>query len=157
MEYKAYTDADQNELSHYGRLGMKWYEHIYGEEDGRAKYNEKQFSKSMKKLGALDKKTTEMKFKSAKDLAKYQKKEMKAYKARSDRKYNKRMKKAMRFKRAAFKENYKSEKYQRKAKKLVAKMNRDFGDWTPSQFSAEQISLGKQYALAMVEERRNKS
>ena len=27
------------ELYHYGRKGMKWYQHIYGEEDSRAKYS----------------------------------------------------------------------------------------------------------------------
>ena len=29
-------------LEHYGRKGMKWYEHIYGEEDPRGKYNSEQ-------------------------------------------------------------------------------------------------------------------
>ena len=32
---------EQDYLEHYGRLGMKWYEHKYGKEDGRAKYVDK--------------------------------------------------------------------------------------------------------------------
>ena len=28
-------------LEHYGRKGMHWYQHIYGEEDSRGKYNKK--------------------------------------------------------------------------------------------------------------------
>ena len=34
-------ETRQGELEHYGRLGMKWYQHRFGEEDGRAKYTEK--------------------------------------------------------------------------------------------------------------------
>lgn len=28
-------------LSHFGRMGMKWYQHIYGDDDPRAKYSKK--------------------------------------------------------------------------------------------------------------------
>lgn len=28
----------KNELYHFGRKGMKWYQHIFGDEDSRAKY-----------------------------------------------------------------------------------------------------------------------
>lgn len=30
----------ETELYHYGRLGMKWYQHIFGDADARAKYSE---------------------------------------------------------------------------------------------------------------------
>lgn len=30
-----------NELEHYGRLGMKWYQHIFGEYQDHAKYSKK--------------------------------------------------------------------------------------------------------------------
>ena len=26
-------------LEHYGRKGMKWYQHLFGDEDSRGKYN----------------------------------------------------------------------------------------------------------------------
>lgn len=32
---------DEDDLAHYGRLGMKWYQHIFGEYQGAAKYAEK--------------------------------------------------------------------------------------------------------------------
>lgn len=34
-------EARQDELEHYGRLGMKWYQHRFGDEDGRAMYRKK--------------------------------------------------------------------------------------------------------------------
>lgn len=33
------TIQETDYLEHYGRRGMKWYQHIYGEEDSRAAYN----------------------------------------------------------------------------------------------------------------------
>lgn len=41
----------QDELEHYGRLGMKWYQHRFGEEDGRAIYakeNEAKYDRDKK-------------------------------------------------------------------------------------------------------------
>lgn len=41
----------ETELYHYGRLGMKWYQHIFGDVDTRAKYSEaKRQVKTDKKL-----------------------------------------------------------------------------------------------------------
>ena len=41
----------ETELYHYGRLGMKWYQHIFGDADSRAKYAEaKRQVKTDKKL-----------------------------------------------------------------------------------------------------------
>ena len=39
----------EDELYHYGRLGMKWYQHIFGDMDLRAKYN--QVQKALKERG----------------------------------------------------------------------------------------------------------
>lgn len=39
--YNSSIDKDQDSLTHYGRLGMKWYQHIFGEYQGAAKYAEK--------------------------------------------------------------------------------------------------------------------
>lgn len=40
----------ENELHHYGRLGMKWYHHIFGDADARAKYSERGNPSSTKRL-----------------------------------------------------------------------------------------------------------
>ena len=53
FERAALDHADENlddALEHYGRLGMKWYQHIYGEEDGRARYNDKWKAKESSKV-----------------------------------------------------------------------------------------------------------
>lgn len=58
-EYSLYnpsTDGSQDSLAHYGRLGMKWYQHIYGEYQGAAKYAEK----GEKKLSALKSKNAKL-------------------------------------------------------------------------------------------------
>lgn len=35
------VSQDEEVLAHYGRIGMKWYQHIYGDYQGAAKYAEK--------------------------------------------------------------------------------------------------------------------
>lgn len=47
MGYYAVERTDS--LSHYGRLGMKWYQHIFGEYNGTAKYA----AKGQKKLAKM--------------------------------------------------------------------------------------------------------
>lgn len=37
-------------LEHYGRLGMKWYQHIYGDYQGQAKYAEKYKNEETNKI-----------------------------------------------------------------------------------------------------------
>lgn len=39
------TEIDQDFLEHYGREGMKWYQHIYGKEQSHAKYATKKGSR----------------------------------------------------------------------------------------------------------------
>lgn len=36
---------EQDYLEHYGRLGMKWYQHIFGDADSRAKYSNRDLDK----------------------------------------------------------------------------------------------------------------
>lgn len=39
--YVIYGKEDEQSLEHYGRKGMKWYQHIFGDEDSRAKYTDR--------------------------------------------------------------------------------------------------------------------
>ncbi len=69
-EIEAYSQYDHSEdVEHYGRLGMKWYEHIYGDYQGAAKYadkGEKINEKLSKKKAKIDSKATGLASKSKK-------------------------------------------------------------------------------------------
>ena len=43
-----FEDLDSDFLEHYGREGMKWYQHIYGKEQSHAKYAEKTSKKDQR-------------------------------------------------------------------------------------------------------------
>ena len=61
-------------LEHYGRLGMKWYQHKFGEEDGRAKYIDKVKNEEREKVEKKYKKPLETYDKKlSKDIAKIEK------------------------------------------------------------------------------------
>lgn len=47
--------TEQDYLEHYGRLGMKWYQHKYGDADSRTKYAEKNHKKSSAEKHTEDK------------------------------------------------------------------------------------------------------
>lgn len=53
-----HMDQDQDYIAHYGRIGMKWYQHIYGEYQGAAKYAQKGAKKVAKMKDRYDKKYT---------------------------------------------------------------------------------------------------
>ena len=63
------------DIQHYGRKGMKWYQHKYGEEDGRSKY----MQKGLKKLDKYQKKTAKLENVRAKNASMHQR-----YKDKSD-------------------------------------------------------------------------
>lgn len=44
-ELQSFLDTNSDELMHYGRLGMKWYQHIFGPVQSGAKYAQKAGSK----------------------------------------------------------------------------------------------------------------
>lgn len=65
----AYYAVERTEsLKHYGRLGMKWYQHIYGAYQGTAKYA----AKGQKKVNRLQAKTDKKNAKIDKKIAKLQ-------------------------------------------------------------------------------------
>lgn len=58
---------NNDELYHHGRLGMKWYQHIFGKEYEHAKYNQTT-SKRIKKISSdTDEKIRKMKIKAKQD------------------------------------------------------------------------------------------
>ena len=53
-----HLDQDSDYIAHYGRIGMKWYQHIYGDYQGAAKYAQKGAKKVAKMKDRYDKKYT---------------------------------------------------------------------------------------------------
>lgn len=148
--------SQEDSLKHYGRLGMKWYQHIYGEEQGHAKYAEKGI-KRIKKNEA----------RSAKEHAKADVKRAKAKRAEDKSRMLKGKfffrfpiidgirerlldKKAYRNSRKA----YVAEKSAAKADKIIQKttkfMNKYLADAKISDLSPEDVALGEKYALQFI-------
>lgn len=62
----AKIEAGKAHLEHYGRKGMKWYQHIFGEEQSHAKYAQGKGSTSKKKSSKPSGKATTKSVKKAK-------------------------------------------------------------------------------------------
>ena len=52
-----YNNSD--ELYHHGRLGMKWYQHIFGQAYAHAKYNKKAKAETKEKIKKINKDTND--------------------------------------------------------------------------------------------------
>ena len=138
--YDALNAMDnQDSLEHYGRQGMKWYQHIYGEMDGRAKY----FEKGVTKINQLSKKESDTAKKATTQASKASRAQLKA-----DRIRDKLIKfpgidelrtviwreKARHYSKSAMKLNKKVQKIAKKRAKLIVAVDKTLGLNTP-QFS----------------------
>ena len=121
----ASTQPRPDEIQHYGRLGQKWYQHVYGEVDGRAAYARK----GLNKIASLNERSDKAKSKQlGKDKAAV-KADTKATKleqkeARLERKAAKEDRKAnSRFRSQTSKDKHlaKADKYYNRATKVAAK------------------------------------
>lgn len=133
------VEYDGNSLTHYGRLGMKWGQHIFG--------RDKMGAKVTKRLGKYEKKADAYRFKSAKAERKAAKGA--SAKIRTDisiEKYRKNTEKALKYK-------VRSEKAIAKGKKFASNANKVFGTDPVSGLSAEQIAIGERFALQFVKKR----
>lgn len=124
---------------------MKW---------GVRKNPQRAYEKSMKKLRKISVKEDAMNVKAAKAKMKSHKKEMKALRTPSLNKYNKLMTKQRKLLGKSYKFELKSAKLQKKGHKWVSAMNREFENVKITDISADDRSLGKRYALELMD--RNK-
>lgn len=135
---------DKDELEHYGRLGMKWGQHIFGQEHV--------YKKSIKKLKKIDNRAQEKKTEAARLDYKSEKLRQKADRARSPKKYERISRQANAYRLQANREMWKSRKLETKAKKWVDTMNNHFDNVRINSVSTDDIAIGKRYAVQAVED-----
>ena len=154
-EFQEYQD-----IQHYGRLGMKWYQHKFGEADGRSRY----MQKGLKKLDKYQKKTAKLETKRAKNASLHQR-----YKDKGDvlrdkyemtgktkylKKASKLRKKAFKYGRRQMSANTKITRLNKKGEKIAKRMTDMFGTVKASELNPEQVRLGKKYCLDIMENRK---
>lgn len=143
----------EDELEHYGRLGMKWGKHIFGEE--------KAYKYAINKLNRLD-------TKAQKKLAKSAKKSLKAdnYRAKREKIDNKLLrfgpldtfrksrlsKKSYKQTKRAYRALKSSQRAHRKAEKWVASMNQEFGNIKLDTITDTDVALSRKYVVNVLEE-----
>lgn len=118
---------NENELMHYGVLGMRW-----GIRKGRAS---QAYSRGVKKLKKLDKNAHKLETKSAKTDYKSAKQLSKGH-----------IKKGMKLEGKAKKLNYKSVKLQNKGRKFYKQMEKEFANVDVKSLNPSDIEYGKRYA-----------
>lgn len=137
-------EPSSTELYHYGVLGMKW---------GIRKDPQKAFEKSMKKLGALDETAQKKKLKADKKQMIADKKKLKEETAWTYRGKMSAHKKALKAQAKASKLQFKATKATRRGNQWVKQMNKHFEGVKISDISPDQITLGKRYAVALIEDK----
>lgn len=133
--YKAVCDAMNDDIYHYGVIGMKW-----GVRRGRYSTS---YAKASKKLKRIDEKAAKTRLKSAKLQSKALSKEARAT---SEKQYQK----ARKIQFEANKLNLKSAKLQKKGMKFERKMADTFGKVKVSDIRAEDLDVGRKYAYMLV-------
>lgn len=143
-------DASLNSLEHYGRLGMKWYQHIYGEQDGRAKYAEK----GVKKVAKQDIRATNASARASVKKARADQLRQKAeiIELKSERKALRLKKKAYKFYRDVTRQEKRAAKAEKSIQKAVDFLNENLADVSLSNASNSDIALGKQYMIMLFDE-----
>lgn len=147
-------------LEHYGRLGMKWYKHIYGEKDGRAKYLNKGFKKAEKMYNKAEKalaKTNKFSSKAIDAGTKAQKltveareKKLKLTRNLTTRKANKYKAKFVKYQKKYEKFADKWYKKNKKGIDFTTKMESIFGEIRMSELNTKQQTIGKAFCMNLL-------
>lgn len=137
------NNQNGSELEHYGRLGMKWGMHIFGVD--------KAYRTSMNKVEKADKKSILKRERSEKHKTKGDWRISKSQLVGSESKRQKLLRKANRQYRRAHRSMRSSVHNQRKARKIVSAMNKEFANVSISSFTSEDVALGKKYSIDVLD------
>ena len=150
---------ESQDIQHYGRLGMKWYQHKYGEEDGRARYLDKGLAKMEKMDAKMQKRSSKAQIKKEKAQVKKDRAQVMRDKFEWTGK-TKYVKKAAKMNKKAYKLNKKAYKFDAKNAKMIKKgrkmskfINEQYGMLKASDLDSEQIRIGRQFCLDILEDR----
>lgn len=161
---KGGIDLDQNELYHYGVLGMKWGVRK-DRKTGERKHANEAYAKASNKLRKLDSKIGKSNVKTMRKFDVYEKARYKAdnadYKAkasatkwsrnRNEKKYDKLDRKAIKAQLQYNKAIIKSEKASKKAQNWYKQMEKTFANITLTDVNPADIDLGRTYAAIILE------
>lgn len=140
-----------NELQHYGVLGMKWGVRRArkaaesGNSDKARELYSKHYAKASAKVNKLNKKAADKNLKAAKLQKKALTKETKATNEKQFQKARQQLFKANT-------QKLKSAKLEKKAMKFEKKMEKTFGGVKLSDVSRESVASGKKYAYMLLNE-----
>ena len=150
------------DIQHYGRIGMKWYQHRFGEEDGRAAYIRKGFRKVNRYYDRAEKnivKSNKDHVKMAEAMEKqadYRLKSATASTRFGQKRYQKKAnKEAKNVSKYESKFNWHAKRYGRnqyKAEKVIYKMERMFGEIPVSQLRKSDIQIGREYCMKLLDD-----
>ena len=132
--YKALCETMNDDIRHYGVIGMKWGVR-------RGNYS-RTYARSSKKLKRIEEKATKTRLKSAKLQSKALSKENRAT---SEKQYQK----ARKIQYKANKLNLKSAKLQKKGQKFEQQMTKSFATVKVSDISPEHLDAGRKYAYML--------
>ena len=158
------TYVEGVDIQHYGRLGMKWYQHKFGDTDGRARYLKKGFSKAEKHYKKAEKASkkieklssdvinTGTKARGLQLKAESQHLFKRLTKFRANRAKKKFKKLAAKYDKAA-NEWY---KHRDKGMKLTTKMESIFGEVRMSELDSRQRAIGEEFCMSILNDSWNR-
>lgn len=147
--YKGQAASSPNDIEHYGRLGMKWGQHIFG------RTPEKYYEKGANRLLKYEKKSSKQYEKSNATKNKYYDAQVKSQSSLLFRKSK--AKKAAKTARKAYRQESKGIMFENKAQKFATKMTKTFMGIKLGNIDPTLKAVGEKYANMTISDINNKS
>lgn len=140
----AFDEMSSEDLEHYGRLGMRWYQHRFGEQDGRAAYMDKGKKLIAKADAKQKKKANKAEAKGRKAQLRRDQATWLDAKGASDRRIRKAKRRAYKLSKKAFRMEKASQRQIKKIDKIVSKMDK---------LAPEYAGVGRDYCNQLLNQR----